>query len=323
MAVPLTIRKHADNIAKTIEAMQAALASRTRLCTVDDAAGDETFEHRCDVTAMALADDAIESGAALFADTVVRSAINLLVTYCGTDLGLASPHLDTYLSTVLGCRVPYEFAEAYYEATGVRLLARNVFPTGTMVADTADPSSAGLHKFGTLTGTSGASVYASDAGDLDTTKIAAAAIVAIAREADITDVAATLGYLPLSGEAIEIAITPSESQYGQVVVGQQAITSVTGAVLGVAATAQFKVGEYVLLWENADGDTSLREVGIIKTDGIVENTSIELTAAPVNTFSASGYVIPMFKGVDDFVSGNIDDGDHLDFYALPDRIIAF
>ncbi len=325
MAVPLQVRKHCDNIAKTIQALQEAVSSRGRLWTIADAAQDETYENRVNVTALSSADDSIESASAIFSDTTVKKAITLLQDYANQDLGLSTPYLDNYLALYGGFRVPYEFAEAYYAATNARLLARNVFAKGTLVADEADPSNAGMHRFGTLTGTAGTSTYASDEGALTTSRVAASPIVCISRDA-------TPGGPPTMRCTLEdattkdIAVTPSATQYGQVIVGQQAITSVDGLTLGCSATAQFKVGQHVLIYENADGDTSIREVAKVKT--VTLNTSIEVEfdeatkTGFVNTITTSGYILPMFTNIA-FVSGNINNATHLDFYALPDRIIAF
>ncbi len=326
MGVPLQVRKHCDNIAKTVQALQESVASRGRLWTIADAAQDETFENRVNVTALSTADDAIEASAAIFSNADIKKAITLLQDYANTDLGLASPYLDTYFACTGGFRVPYEFAEAYYAAVGGRLLARNVFPKGTLVADEADPANAGMHQFGALTGTAGASTYAAVDGALTTSRVAAAAVVCISRDATPGG-PPTLTFVLEDGTTKNIAVTPSATQYGQVLVGSQAITSVTGLVLGCAATAQFKAGNHVLIYENADGDTSIREIAKVKT--VTLNTSVEVEfdeaskTAFVNTITTDGYIVPMFTNVSAFVSGNINNSTHLDFYALPDRILAF
>ena len=325
MGVTLQVRKHADNIAKTIQALQDALADRGRLWVIADDADDETYENRVNVTALSEADDAIEAAAQLFASATVKKSITLLVDYARADLALASPYIDTYLATVGGFRVPYEYAEAHYSACGgTRLLYRNVFPKGTLVANAATPATAGMHKFGSLTGTSGASTYASVDGALPSS-VTVSPIVCISRDATPGS-PPTLAFTRLDTTTAEIAVTPSATQYGQVIVGQQAITNVAGCTFSCAATAQFKVGEYVLLYENADGDTSQREVAKVKTVGdtsIVVEFDESTKTEPVHTFTSSGFILPMFTEIDSFVSGNITNSKHLDFYALPDRIIAF
>jgi hypothetical protein len=118
---------------------------------------------------------------------------------------------------------------------------------------------------------------------------------------------------------VDLSLTPNASENGQVIVGEEAITGVTGAVFTCAATGAFKVGEYVLLYQTAEGDSSMREIAKVKA--IVTNVSVEFESAPVNTFTNSGKMQPIFTNVT-WKSGTIADAHSCDFYAKPDRIIA-
>ncbi len=320
MSVSLQIRKYLDNIAKTRQVKQEALASRVRLWTIQDGGADEDFENTVGVDDLSTADDCIEN-ASDFRDQKVGKAITLLNDYFRDHCSLTNPLMASYLASV-GYRIPWETNEAHYEAVGTRVSSHLVFPKGTGVADEADPSTAGLHKFGTW---SGGSTWTDVDGALDMTKIIGAPIVAVSREATPGDTNAVMRCYIQQSTATpnykDIAVVPSATLQAQVVVGKQAITGVTGAVISVGATTQFLAGEYVLLFENADGDTSLREVGKIKTGGVVLNTSIELEAAPVNTFTAAGFVLPIFISCAR-QSGTLTGGKHVDFYAYWDRIIS-
>jgi hypothetical protein len=314
MAAALQIRKVTDNLAKRRQDIIEANATVTSIWSQVDAAEDETFENRVKGTTVSALDDAFEGGA-IFDSATVRSALKLFVDYANLDLGLTVPYLDSYLTSV-GMRVAYEFAEIYHQCFGGRMLSHNIFPKGTLVADEADPSSAGMHLLGTLTG---ASTYASVDGATPST-IIGAVITAISREASQGASSLVMTCTRQDATTVDLDVAASETQYAQVDIGIEAITGVDGAVFSVAETEAFKVGEYVLLVENADGDTSLREVAKIATDGIVTDTSIEFETAPVNTFSAAGYVIPLFTNIA-YKSGTTTEGKHLDFYAKPDRII--
>jgi len=321
MAVALQLRKYYDNIAKKRQAVQEALDGSVRLVTIADAAEDETFEHRVDVTALTNADDAIEASA-VFRDSVVKNAITLPNDYFRVDLDLASPVLAAYLASV-GYRIAWEANEAAFESSGLRVASHLVFPKGTMVADDAQPTTAGMHRFGRLTGMAGASTYAAVDGVLDTAKIIAAPVLAVAALADpggpptmtfvLQDATTKNIAVPLASDAV---------QWKHGVVGKQAIVSVDGATFTLAATAQFKGGEYVLLWENVDGNTSIREVAQVKTVLGTPTFTVEMESTPVNTFTAAGFVIPMFTRPSAFVSGNLTNNKLVDFYALPDRIIT-
>ncbi len=318
MGVALQVRKVADHIAKGRQNSLANYVGGTDLWTLIDAAENETFENRMVGTRRTAADDSLESGNS-WNVAALRNFLVDLRDYCYLDLGLASPFFDSALA-LWGFRVPWQFAEAWYDAMGSRILPRNVFPRGTLVADGASPVNAGMHLIGTLTG--GATpTYTSSAGAFPAS-VGVAPVVAIPMEA--TPGMSTVKMTMIRGDAttVDITLVDETEQYAQNVLGSQAITGVDGAVISCAATAQFKVGEQVLLYENEDGDTSLREVGVIKAGGIIADTSIELTAPPVNTFTTSGFILPMFSGISAYKSGSLGEGKTINFYGLPDRIIA-
>jgi hypothetical protein len=324
MSVSLQIRKQVDRIAKGRHTMQAAFSTGDEFWTKVDAAADETYENRGKGATITALDDALAT-AGVWSVPALKAWFDLHSAYFGSDLALDSPRFVSYLASV-GWRVPYEASESLVDAlgNGSRLPFQWVFGKGTLVADEADPAAAGMHRFGYWTGTS---TWTAVDGLLDATKIKAAPVVCISREADPGGSTPILTPTLQDGTVIAagVGFTASATQYGQVIIGKQAITGITTTTLAndtvtCAATGQFKVGEWVLLMENADGDTSLREPAQIKT--LNANTSLVFESGLVNTFSNAGFILPMYCNVIR-KSGTITTGTHnLDFYALPDRIIA-
>lgn len=318
MGVALQIQKQFDRIAKGIQ-NSLANYSGDDFWTLSDAAGDETYENRVNNSTMTAVDAALASGA-VWSSSALAEWFRLHSAYFSTDLALTAPVFDSYLASV-GFRAPYEAAEALVQAmgSGNRLYPRNVFPKGTLVGS-GDPANTGMHKFATILGTAGAPTFTDVDGALDTTKVLAAPVLITNNEATPGPSSLVLRYTLQDGTTKDITVALSATtQYAQTIVGKQAITGVAGAVFSCAATSQFKVGEWVLLSENADGDTSIREVAQIKA--IVTNTSVEFEAAPVNTFTSAGFIIPQFSDVA-FVSGTLGDGKTITLWALPDRIIT-
>ena len=151
MSAATTIPILIDSVAAVRETIQAALSTRTSWWDIVDAAADEDFENRMKGTAMTAADTAIDN-AAVWGAAALRQLPQLLNTYLRVEEAMSSPYLASYLATV-GWRVPYGYAEAYYEATGGRIAAQYVMPPGFQAVDETTPVGRGLHCFGTWTGT--------------------------------------------------------------------------------------------------------------------------------------------------------------------------
>ncbi len=314
MGAVLQTRKMFDTIAASAELTGAANAS-FGLWALRDAAGDQPFENALTGDDFTNADTAVKAGE-MWGDPTIKKVFDRFNEYFSNRLASAY-NIQTWLEQVGGFAVPQAFARAWLLGGPSVIPTHLVFPKGILVADEADPANAGMHKFGVLTGGTPAT-YASVDGALDTDIMIGAAILIVSREATPGGTP-TLTCTRQDGTTVVIATAPSATLLGQSILGKEAITGVAGAVISCAATAAFKVGEYVTLYENADGDTSLRERGQVKA--IVTNTSIELEAAPVNTFTSSGFILPEFVNCA-VGSGNMTGGKHLDLYALPHRIIA-
>lgn len=151
-----------DRVAKYRQDAGAVAAGGTSLWARADAAGDETFENTVKGERLTAADTKMKE-LSVWANQELKAMFEDLTTYFRSKLGLTSPYWDTYLASV-GWRVPYGAAEALVEAKGAgyRLAAQYVFPKGTLVESGSSPLAAGMHRFGRITGTTGASTFAAD-----------------------------------------------------------------------------------------------------------------------------------------------------------------
>lgn len=306
-----------DRLAKGREVMAAAFASGDDFWTKVDAAADETYENAVKGSYVTAIDAELATGGR-WSTTALRRFGTLHEAYFADDLSLAlptggGPRLETYLAANGGFRVPYWAAEAYYEATGLRLPAYRVSAKGTLPADEATPVGGGMHTFGVY---AGAALTGSD-GDLPSTG-GPVPILAVNMSASQT-VSGTFtltNWVAATTKSIALSLS-SAAQYSQTVLGEEAVTSEAAAgqkVVAMAATGAFTVGEYVLIWES----DALQQVA--KVASIQSNTSLTMVADLLNTFSTSAVVWPLFRSVA-YASGAGGSG-NVNFYARPDRIIA-
>jgi len=313
MSAETAIQGQIDRIAKGRQTQQTAFATGGGLFwTRVDAAQDMPYENRVkgsDITAL---DVALTAGAFWSAPALARWAV-LHNSYFQTDLGLAAPFIEKYL-TSKGWRVPYEFAQAWYEATGTRISPQFVFGKGTRVASGADPSASGMQKIGTWAGTA-------------TWAVVDGALVNCLSPILVTSTDATPGgtspvlTVTLSDNTtVDVGFTPSATQYGQVIVGQQAIGAAGAAagqkVIPMAATGQFKANTWALVCNAAMSTWEL-----IYIASIVLNTSITTTTNLINSYVQNDLVQPLCSNAT-YKSGSITSGKNLAVWAWPDRIIA-
>ena len=157
MSVIAQIRKILDHAAYGREATLAAFLSPLETPTTHrfwwlaDAAGDETFENALKGTDLTAACTELELGTKF--DWGSRKAVFTGLDAYAAALGysLANGNLiDQYLAAVAGggFRLPYYAALSYQEATSRTVPATRIGAKGILVADGADPSAAGMHKFG-------------------------------------------------------------------------------------------------------------------------------------------------------------------------------
>jgi hypothetical protein len=319
--VEAAIQGHLDRIAKICQGIQELCVQGTDSWTRSDAADDETYENRVKGSNRTAVDNLLQSAVAgIFSNATLKKEFSDLNDYFNQDLSLASPYFASYIASK-GWRVPYNTAEALVAALGSasRLPAQYVFPKGTLVADAASPLSAGMHRFGRLTGTSSTPTYASDDGALPST-IKGAAILAVNEEGTpgLSNLVVTA--TNQAGAAKDLTVTVGSTQYTQEVLGQQAIGAAGAAagqkVVPIAATGAFAVSEWVLL---VKADLSVMEV--IQINTIQANTSLTMLTNLKNSFVENDLVWPLFTNVT-YKSGTVGDGKHISFYARPDRIIA-
>lgn len=310
-----------DRIAKLRELTAAAVAGGTDFWTKTDAAGDETFENRVNNSTVTAVDDAIAAG---LSGDMFKPLLDLFRTYARTDLSLASPYLSSYLASI-GQRVPYQCAEAITDAYGASgtLDPKYVFPKGTLVATAGDQAAAGLHEYIEIQGEAGASTVVPHDGALSS-KVFAAPIMLVNQNSTCS-IATPLVLRCTRADATTVDITlaalAASTQWAKTYVGQQLVGGAGAAagqnVIPVAATAQFKAGEMVLIRQAADA--TVQEVGIVAS--LVANTSITVTTNLVNTYAENDLVFPMYTNIA-LQSGTMTQDKDVKIYALPDRVIA-
>jgi len=90
------------------------------------------------------------------------------------------------------------------------------------------------------------------------------------------------------------------------------------AKIQVAATANFAVGDWVLISEGA-GASLVQEIGRIKASGVVTDDYIELSEALKHDYTTSAWVMPVYIDAEQtaWASGT----GAYDIYACPDRNI--
>jgi len=324
--VATVLKSQLDRIATGRQAMRAAFATGFDFWAKADGASDEAYENRVKGTALTAMDAALEA-AAVFSTPALQQWFVLHNAYFNIDLGLEAPYFQSYLETK-GWRVPYEAAESLYEALSRRLPFQRVFPKGTRPGihpgysyfDTGNPSEAGMHLFGSWTGTA---TYESVDGALPVT-VKAAPVAIVSRESSPGGTSPVLTATLQDGTTKDIGFTPHTGEYGIVYLGAGAI-GIGGAsneddnkdVLIKTAVTQFKVGEWVLL---AKVDLTVVEVAQIAVIGTPALT-LSMESNLINAWLEDDIVVPMFSNVA-YKSGSITTGEHhLDIYAMPDRRI--
>lgn len=316
MSVETSIKAIVDRFAKGWQIIKSAYITGTDFWNQADAASDMTFENRMRGIYATELDTGLQS--ADFATvTFIKNYFSQLNAYFRTDLSLDSPCIEKYLDTK-GWRLPYEFAEAWYESTGYQINSQYVFGKGTRPADEADPSAAGMHCFQTW-------VYTGATGAFT---VVDGALVNCISPVLVTSTTATPGgsahalTLTLSDNATTktVTFTPDATQYGHVLVGQQAIGA-AGAAAGqkdipMAATGQFAANTYVLVTKS---DFSISE--LVYVASITENTKLVATTNLINSFVENDLVLPLCTNAVR-QAGTLANDKAIAIWAWPDRIIA-
>jgi hypothetical protein len=293
-----------------------------------DAGADETYENR--IKGQSLTDlDAAVTSAKFGAQSNISKWFDLHHSYLSTStagaepgLGLAAPLWESFLATV-GWRVPYEWAELYYDKTGVRIRSEYIFANGTWAANIADNATAGLHKFGASLRAAGAWTFTAAEGALPTT-VKGAPIIIVSNGGSTATAASITATCQDRAATKTISVAAAGGAFAadtQQVIGEQALTGNADAgqkIVAVAATAQFTAGDWVLLVDS-DGVTELCQV-----DTIQANTSLTMETNLINAFTTAktSVVWPLFgSAAIAGVTGGTND-DSVEIYARPDRAIA-
>jgi hypothetical protein len=282
----------------------AAVEGRTLLWTLVDASSDIPYENTVkgsEVTAIDNVMDNMVVGGSLSRWFSLHTAYFQNVA---TSLSNWSTALATWK-----WRASEFWAKAYYEALGTKIPVAYVFPRDDL-------------DLGSYTKTS--STFTAAADTMDTTftnggKIAAKATSAIGGSNLV--LTGTLKRLDDTTVSIQATVSSGASIGDEFIFGERVLgadAAAAQAVLSVGATAQFKVGEPVLVEDDDD-----QEYGVVAS--IVTNTSITLTANLKNAYGTAdnAKVTPLFKAITNCSHSGGTNGDTVDFVVAPDRVVDF
>lgn len=331
MVTDSTLQGWCGRLAKIRQTYLAAATSGTTFWARVDGDGDATFENRVKGQEMTNL-DALFASAKIGNHPTVSAAFSALTRYFTNattssepGLGYSGDGFGDYL-TARAFRVPYEFAECYYERNAQRLSTQHVFPKGTWAANIGDNATAGLHDFGSYT--RGASTWpgtptGSD-GALDDDIMAGAAIIVVS-DAGVTGTFTGTFTCLLQDATTTKNVTLTSATLSadtQSILGEQAVGAAGAAsgqkVVPCVATSQFTAGDWVLLFEG-----SVYEMA--QVDSISENTSLTMESNLVNTFTSSGKIWPLFLDVTalgSVTASSATENQAIQIYARPDRAIA-
>ena len=293
-----------------------------------DAAEDEVFENI--VKGQVVTDlDAMFSAADFGNQPKIGAVLNLIEAYfrnpvdgAAPGLGLSNDPWNTYLANK-AVGVPWDFAELYYNKTGMRLDSQHVWAKGVYSTTIGDNSTSCLHNFGNMV--RGASTWAYTAADgaLPTSVIGAPLVITSDLGAGLTAMTVTV-LLQDRVTTKTIALTGlTMTADTQVVVGAEALAENAAAaqnVVEVAATGQFLAGEWVAI---VDDDTGFEE--ICQIDTVTANDKLTMKSNLVNAWTTAKHakVLPLFANwtaISALTGGS--EGDAVQGYALPLRTIA-
>jgi hypothetical protein len=326
------IRGQVDRFATIVETYKTAISGGTDFRHRVDDAADLVYENRIGGDNCTALDAAIAAGL-VFSHPTIKTWITDHIAYftnpttsnqAGLGLSNALGGWYAYLLTK-GFRVPQSFAELYALQFGTKFPSLYVFPKGIRPADNADPATSGMHKFGRFTkGAAATGAWASTAGALDITVVAAAVILAINNQAQGgSALTVPVTCTRRAGTTVDVNVTfaGGDGQYTQKRVGEQVLTGPATAgvttTLPMAATSQFLADEFVLIYKS---DT-VQEIAQIET---VNAGDIVLKNPVINSYAAPDVVIPLFtNGVGKTASGSAGTNGHTaDLFAYPERVVA-
>ena len=317
-----------DRFAYQKEACIQAVAGGTDVWDRVDASGDETFENRVkgsDATALDTEMGVISLGEIKDMSTFLSD----ISSYCSSDLGYSG--FDAYL-TARKFRIDLRTAQIWQEAFGsATITASNIASRSDMVA--AIP---GL-SLGTMVGDgSGTGSYPAGT-DMSETTNGPSPIHARVTKKGSTDWAMTVtckqatGLTPTTEDVI-ITVGSSVAVATKYIVGetlQDENNAADQKVVKVAATAQFAVGQTVLLSQwTADSPSRVwvsQETAVVAS--IDDGVSLTMTADLLHAYTTAGgrtFVYPCYIGVSDCDDATGDDGTNLDavtFYPAPERTL--
>ena len=291
------------------------MVAGTDVWTRTDAIGDETCENRLNVQKATDLDAAIEA-LDLGDKSEVEDWTKLLRDYAVTDLSYAT---FTAWLTALRLRIDYRAAQWLEKYCAC------------VVGNIHGKADAGATAPGQLLGTFVYSASFTAGTDLDVALVSASPILARVTTKGATDW--TLAPVVKTG-----LITPTTKTLSQViegtgdggvvgdvyVLGKQALSGGAAAgqkVVPVAATAQFAVGQKVLVtqWSGvAPNEVWLeQEIGVIAS--IITNTSITMVENLLHTYTTDAFAYPCYTGMSACTGSGGNASDAVGFYPAADR----
>ncbi len=315
-AVATTLLGIFDKFAYSQGAVSTLLSGGTSFYARGDSTGDETFELRVDRYDAQSMDQAFASIhlEQLAAFGPYLADIN---TYCTTDLNLAG--LSAYL-TAQRVRVDQRFAAMYnakFPAPG--LVLANIAAGGD------EGATCPALPFGTLT--QAGSLVAGTALNLTATGPAPVLVRVLAKGLTDWDVSVTASLVGGGTKVLPVVIASGAAVGSTQIAGAQVLGGAAAsgqAVVPVAATTQFAVGQQVLItmWTGTAPNEVWVAQEIATILSIQSNTSLTMTANLLYDYDISAYVYPLYGGVTAASGTGGSAGDEVVFAPAPDRRLA-
>jgi len=322
-----------------IKALATAVAGGVDFWDLADASANLTYENWCNVWDVSECDDLLAAGgqgdSSGFAQWFSAHTSWITTSASAARPGLGCASWQAYFGLLTNSdadlgkfwRVPWQFAELYYDRFRRRLGGINVGAKGILSATIGDNVGSALHDFGSLERSRSPAPWVAGDGDLNTALTVGAPLLYNCETSavDLTGVAITAKKISSAGAAgtkafTGLAISGNANDSGKI--GEIAITTGPSAgqkvILSTSVpAAAVAAGDYVLIWES-DVLHEIAEVASMTT-----STSLTLAKNLVHTYTTNAKVWPLYTGISGTPSASGGTtGKRISLYARPDRIIT-
>jgi hypothetical protein len=304
---------------------RCARDSNTRFWKIVDDTEDEDFEIAIETQNLADLDDLLEAGGMHWGYGKLSWIFAALEGYL-RDVQNVCPLQGTYLGGYLDAHhwaVSFYAAESFYEARGTRLPTWCLFAPGLRGDFENDPpDTLHGHLFGQLTISGGSGQWTPLDGALDRTRIVGAPLEVVRLSAGPQSASMDLTVTCQDGSSTKNITHAHEgtAQWSRSYVGVEVLTGAPTngdpAILPVAHTAQFTVGDWVGVIDVSEGNDV---VEVLKVSGITANTNIK-TNRYLQPLAQGDKVIPMYTDVRPKQGGTFTGGGMFGIYGMPHRI---